>query len=383
MQPLTQAVEFYRHAVGKAELDSVRATLDSVFLASGPRVAEFEERFAELVGAPHVVAVSSCSMGLMLLLTALGIGAEDEVITSPVTFVATSNAILHAGATPVFADCDPATGLLDPEQARRAITPRTKAIVCVHLYGQLCDMRALRALADEHGLFLIEDAAHAIEAERDGIRPGGHSDGAVFSFYATKNLTSGDGGAIAVRSKDLADRLKRLRNHGVTRDAASRYGASYRHWDMSELGFKAPMTDIEAALLLPQLEHLAERRAARQDLVERYERELRGTPGVTLVERSGRSAHHLFAILVEETYRDRLLSFLGERRIGCAVNYRAVHELTYYRERFGHRPEDFPCAMDFGRRTVSLPLWPRMPQGDLALVVSAVREMMSKAETRG
>jgi dTDP-4-amino-4,6-dideoxygalactose transaminase len=369
-------VEFYRHAVGRSELDSVTATVDSVFLASGPRVAEFEEKFAPLVGAPHVVAVSSCSMGLVLLMKALGIGEGDEVITSPVTFVATSNSILHAGAACVFADCDPTTGLLDPERVRQAITPRTKAIVCVHLYGQLCDMRALRAIADEHGLFLIEDAAHAIEAERDGVQPGTQSDGAVFSFYATKNLTSGDGGAIAVRSKDLADRLKRLRNHGVTRDAASRYGASYRHWDMSELGFKAPMTDIEAAILLPQLPHVAERRAARQDLVERYERALRGTPGVTLVARSGKSAHHLFAILVEEQCRDRLLSFLGERRIGCAVNYRSVHELTYYRERFGHRPEDYPCALDFGRRTVSLPLWPRMPSDDVTVVVSAVQEAM-------
>lgn len=378
---MASAVEFYRHCVGEAEIESLRSTFDSVFLACGPRVAELEKRLAAFLGVPDVVGVSSCSMGLILSLAALGVRPGDEVITTPMTYVATSNAILHLGATCVFADCDPATGLIDPAAVRAAVTPSTRAIIGVHLYGQLADMRALRAIADERAIALVEDAAHAVEAERDGVGPGQLSDAAVFSFYSTKNLTSGDGGAIAVRSPELADALRRIRNHGVTRDAASRYGSAYRHWDMVELGYKAPLSDVEAAILLPQIDKLLERRALRQALVERYEASLRDVSGVQLVSRTGRSAHHLFAILVDEEARDPLLAALSERRIGCAVNYRAIHELTFYKHRFGYRPEELPNASRFGRRTISLPLWPNMPVSDVDIVVDAVRAAVERRGT--
>ena len=246
-------VEFYRHALGADELESFGETLGSIFLTLGPRVGEFETRFARMLGVPEVVGVSSGSMALVLALRALDVGPGDEVITTPMTFVATSNAILQLGARVVFADVDPATGLIDPDEVERAVGPRTRAIIPVHLYGQLADMPRLRQIADRNQLALIEDAAHAVEAERDGIRPGTLGDAATFSFYATKTLTCGDGGAIAVRDPRLAERLRLLRNHGITKDAASRYGQSYRHWDMVELGYKAPLTDIQAGLLLPQL----------------------------------------------------------------------------------------------------------------------------------
>lgn len=373
-------VEFFRHGLGPAELASVQETLGSLFLTLGPRVGRFEERFAQLLGAPHVIGTSSCSMSLILTLRALGVGPGDEVVTTPMTFVATSNAVLHVGATPVFADIDAATGLIDVEDAARRIGPRTKALIVVHLYGQLCDMRALRALCDRHGLALIEDAAHAVEAERDGVRVAELGDATTFSFYATKSLTSGDGGAIAVRDAQLAARLRGLRNHGVSKDAAARHGGSYAHWDLLELGYKAAMTDVEAALLLPQLDRVWERQARRAALAQRYLELLADVPEVRCIPWEGRSAHHLFPVLVPPGQRDRVLAELGSRKIGCAVNYRSVHTLHYYREELKLRREALPIAADFGDRVLSLPLWPDLPPEDLPVVVEALRAALRDAE---
>ncbi|MFC1641479.1 DegT/DnrJ/EryC1/StrS family aminotransferase [Myxococcota bacterium] len=375
---MSKPVEFYRHCLGRAELESVQTTLASVFITLGPRVGEFEQRFAEWLGVEHVVGVSSCSVALVLALRALGIGPEHEVITTPMTFVATPNAILQAGATPVFVDIESTTGLIDPTRVEAAITPRTRAIISVGLYGQMANLTALRQLADRHHLHLIDDAAHSLEAERDGVRTAHLADVTAFSFYATKNLTSGDGGALAVRDARLAEQLRRLRNHGITKDAASRYGQRYRHWDMLELGYKAPLTDIQAALLLPQLDQLAERRAQRQALVERYEREFAADCQVQLVRRSGQSAHHLFAVLVPTAARDHVLAELGAQHIGCAVNYRSVHTLSYYRDRFQYERDSFPVAAAFGERTVSLPLWPHLPVDDVSVVVEAVGQALDR-----
>lgn len=383
MSASNERIEFHVHDLGEAEIASVRETIDSLFLTLGPKVARFEERFAAFLDVPHVVGVNSCSMALVLSLRALGIGPGDEVITTPLTFVATSNAILHLGATPVFVDVERETGLLDPAKVRAAITERTRAIVAVHLYGQLADMRALRAIADEHGLALVEDAAHAIEAERDGVRVGHLGDLTTFSFYATKTMASGDGGAIAVHDPELASRLKRLRNHGVSKDAASRHGGLYQHWDMLELGYKCAMTDIEAALLLPQIPRLWERRDRRQALVERYEKALSGHPRIEIVRRQGRSGHHLFTVQVPLGVRDQVLHGLGERNIGVAVNYRAVHTLRHYRERFGFDPQAFPNAWEIGERTISLPLYPKLEEAQVDRVVEALVETLAQLDRKG
>ncbi|HEU4412081.1 MAG TPA: DegT/DnrJ/EryC1/StrS family aminotransferase, partial [Polyangiaceae bacterium] len=194
---MTRRVEFYRHDLGEAELASLRETFAGPFLTLGPRVAAFEKRFAAELGAPHVAGVSSCTLGLHMVLRALGVGPGDEVVTTPMSWVSTANAALYVGATPVFADVDPRTGLLDPAEVAAKVTPRTRAIVCVHLYGQMADVLALREIADRHKLWLVEDSAHGFECERDGHRPGQVGDAAVFSFYATKTITSGDGGAVA------------------------------------------------------------------------------------------------------------------------------------------------------------------------------------------
>jgi UDP-4-amino-4-deoxy-L-arabinose-oxoglutarate aminotransferase len=372
-----EKIEFYRHDIGDAELSSVARTLKTLFLTLGPRVSEFEQAFAAFLGQKNVVGVSSCTMGLALALEALDIAPGDEVITTPMTFVSTPNAALFHGAIPVFADVDPRTGILDPAAVEAAITPRTKAVIVVHLYGQLADMRRLRAICDHHHLALVEDAAHAIEAENDGVRVAELGDVTVFSFYATKTMTSGDGGAIVARDAAVADRLRRLRNHGVSKDAAARHGGRYVHWDMVEFGYKAAMTDIEAALLLPQIERLGRRREIRQSIVERYERALRGHPGLDLLSWSGRSGHHLFTVLVPRGRRDAVLEGLGERGVGAAVNYRAVHTLTYYRDKFGHARDAFPVAADIGDRTISLPLHTQLTESDVGRVALALDETLT------
>lgn len=379
---MIRPVEFFRHSLGPAEFDSVKHTLESIFITLGPRVGDFEKRFAEFLGVEHVVATTSCSISLILTLRALGIGPGDEVITTPMTFVSTPNAALHVGAKPVFVDVERATGLIDPVQVEAAITPRTRAIISVGLYGQLADHRALRAIADRHGLKFVDDAAHSMESARDGVRTGALPDATCFSFYATKNLACGDGGAIAVHSPDLAAKLRSLRNHGITKDAASRYGQAYTHWDMLDLGFKAAMTDIDAALLLPQLPFIEERRARRQALVERYERELRAVPEVTLIERRGQSAHHLFTVQVPAELRDEVLAGLGRRKIGCAVNYRSVHTLRYYREAYGFERDSFPISAALGEGTVTLPLWPDLPPDDVSVVVEALAETLKEAREK-
>lgn len=386
-------VEFYRHQLGEDEAASWRKVLDTLFLTLGPQVATFERELGQYLvrgrdigTAPHVVGTNSCSMGLLMALRAHDVGPGDEVITTPMTFACTANAILHLGAKPKLVDVEPATGLINPAAVRAAITPKTVGILPVHLYGQLADMRALRALADAHGLFIVEDSAHGVEIERDGVRPGDLGDAAVFSFYATKNITSGDGGAIATRHASIAERLRRLRNHGMGKAAAERHAGPYQHWDLVELGYKANLTDLDAALLRPQLPHLEAKRDRREAIVRRYESMLRERiedlrrPPVTvhrvpwLVERRGRSSHHLFTLHAWPGERDSLLARLGAAGIGTAVNYRAIHGLTYLVEALGLPRGSLPVAEEMGDRTLSLPMYPTLSEADQDRVIDAVAE---------
>jgi dTDP-4-amino-4,6-dideoxygalactose transaminase len=370
-------VEFYRHALTEDDIAAVADTLRSVFLTTGPRAAHFEQAFATYLGVEHAVSVSSCTSALYLCLRALNIGPGDEVITTPMTFIATANAILHAGATPVFADVEPDTGNLDVHRVQRAITSRTRAVIPVHLYGLMVDVRALTDLCRRHHLMLIEDAAHATEAVRDGLRPGQAGQAACFSFYATKNLTCGEGGAVATNDPALADAIKRLRSHGMSKEAAGRYTGRYQHWDMLTLGYKANLSDINAALLAGQLPRLAAQLARREAIARRYEAAFAGLPGVgfPIVRSGATSARHLFTIWVSPERRDETLWQLQERGIGVAVNYRAVHLLSYYREQFGFRPGDFPNAEAIGDSTLTLPLYPSMTDADVDEVIRCVTEV--------
>ncbi len=370
-------VEFYRHALTEDDIAAVADTLRSVFLTTGPRSATFETEFAGYLGVEQAVSVSSCTSALYLCLKALNIGPGDEVITTPMTFIATANAVLQAGATPVFVDVEPDTGNLDARLVEAAITSRTRAVIPVHLYGLMADVRHLQDICQRHHLLMIEDAAHATEAVRDGLRPGHVGQAACFSFYATKNLTCGEGGAVATNDPALAESVKRLRSHGMSKEAAGRYTGRYQHWDMLTLGYKANLSDINAALLVGQLPRLESQLARREEIARRYEEAFRDLPGVDfpIVRDGARSARHLFTIWVEEGRRDECLWNLQEKGIGVAVNYRAVHLLSYYREQFGFKAGDFPHAESIGNRTLTLPLYPAMTDEDVDTVIAAVREV--------
>lgn len=367
-------IEFYRHNIGKEEIASAADVLHTLFLTTGDLVGEFEEGFSAYVGCEYAVGVTSCTAALHLALLAYEIGAGDEVITTPMSFVATAHAILHAGATPVFVDVEPGTGNMNADFIEDALTSRTKAILPVHLCGQMCDMRQIREISSRHGLLVIEDAAHALEAERDDIRPGQLTEAACFSFYATKSITSGEGGAVVTNSRPVAEKLKQLRLHGMDLSAGDRYTKRFVHYDVNYCGWKYNMDNIQAALLAPQLKHIEEYWRRREAICRRYESAFSQSteieyPRVLTGSKSGR---HLFTIWVNPDRRDTILWKLQEQGIGVAVNYRPIHLLSYYQRTFGYREGMFPVAEEIGRRTISLPLYPRLTDDEVECVIQTV-----------
>ncbi len=378
-------VPFFRHDLGAAELAQLAEVLKGDILTTGEYVARFERRLADYLDRKHVLGVSSCTGALHLSLLALDVGRGDEVITTPMTFIATATAILEAGAKPVFVDVESDSGNIDANLVEEAITPRTKAILPVHLYGLMCDMRRLRSIADRHGLYLIEDSAHCVEAKRDGIGPGGLGDIACFSFYATKNLTCGEGGALATNDTALYEKLKLLHHHGMTKTAFDRSREGYKHWDMVALGWKYNMSNIEASLLLPQFDRIAAKLKQRQSLAQRYDERLADVPGVIRPASMPNTVHsrHVYAVRVAGEKRDEVIDSLKAEQIGCVVNYRAVHLMQYFREHFGHKPGDFPVAERIGDETISLPFYPGMPLEDVDVVCEALERALTRNSTLG
>lgn len=362
-------IEFFRHNLSEEDISSANQVMRSIFLTTGPMVASFEKQFARYLGIKEAIGLTSCTGALHLALLRHGIGPGDEVITTPMTFVATSTAIIQAGATPVFVDVSPKSGLLLAECVEPAITEKTKALLPVHLYGRMVDMRSFALLAKKYKLALIEDSAHCIEGMRSGVRPGQLSDAACFSFYVTKSMTCGEGGALVCRSHEDANWYRSARHHGISKDASYRYTKRYEHWDMEMMGWKYNMSDIHAALLVNQIDRLDENRQRRQELDLLYRELLDGINGLDLLEPPGVdeiNAHHLFTVLLPRKYsRNEILHKLQEKGIGCAVNYRAVHTLAYFRKTFKYKPEDFPVANEMGNRTISLPLYPKLQNDDV------------------
>ncbi|MEN0063036.1 MAG: DegT/DnrJ/EryC1/StrS family aminotransferase [Myxococcota bacterium] len=367
-------VPFYRHAVSPDWASTVADVIATPFLTSGAVGRRVEATMAEFFGVPHVKLTNSWTNGCVATLLALDIGPGDEVIVPAMTFVACANVVTLVGATPVFADVDPNTLLVTPDSVAAAVTPATKAVMPVHLYGQVLDVRALRQRIGD--LTIIEDAAHAFEATFDGDRPGTHGDCAIFSFYATKNVTCGEGGAVITRSADLAERIQQTVLHGMSAGAADRFKqGQYRHWDVARLGTKANLPDLLAALLEPQLPLVDAQRARRQAVHERYVAGLTGIDGVRwpTLHDAAVSAHHLFPIAVAPARRDDLLAHLGTHGVGATVNYNPVPLTTLYRERFGLTGADFPVATEWGHGTVSLPLYPDLPHDEQQYVIDSVR----------
>lgn len=361
---------------------AVTRTLESRWIGTGPRVHEFERAFAKYVGAEYGLATSSCTAALHLAMVVSGVGPGDQVITTPMTFCATANAIIHTGATPVFADCKRDTMVIDPDAVAATVTPRTKAIVPVHFAGRPADMDALGAIARKHDLLVIEDAAHAIEAEFRGRKVGSISDLTCFSFYATKNMTTGEGGMVTTNNPQLANRIKVYGLHGLSADAWGRYSdKGYKHYDVVFPGFKYNLTDMAASLGLSQLPNLPDWLRRRRAIWDRYSDAFQGLP-ITLpaaFDPDTTHALHLYTILITDdarVSRDEFLAAMHHRGIGTGVHYRALHTNPYYRDRWGLRPEQFPNAQYIGERTVSLPLTPRLSEGEVDRVIRAVREIV-------
>jgi dTDP-4-amino-4,6-dideoxygalactose transaminase len=364
--------------IGPKEREEILSVLDSGWLTAGSVARRFEDALAARVGVEHAVALSSCTAALHLSLLALGVGAKDEVIVPSLTFCSTANVVIHCGATPVFADVDPVSLTMDPGDFKRRISPRTKAVIPVHYAGYPCDMEPILSIARERGILVVEDAAHALGAEYRGMAVGAIGDVTCFSFYPTKTITTGEGGAITTADGELADRVRLLSLHGMTRDAWERYTSSGSwRYQVTVPGFKCNSTDIEAALGVRQLERIDEFLDARRALWDAYEAELGEVKKLTLppLPPDGRHARHLFPVLLGEgapVGRDRLLELLRGENIGTSVHFLPVHMQPYYRRAY---PDvSLPVTESASERVFSLPLYPRMTRDDVADVTRALKQ---------
>lgn len=377
---------FSRPSIGEDAIESVAESIRSGWVAMGPKVTQFEKRISEYVGSKYAISMNSATAGLHSSVMAMGIGKGDEVITTPMTFASTVNAIILAGARPVLVDIDRHSLNIDVNKIEQAVTPHTKAIIPVHFAGMPCDMDVIEEIAKKHNLMIIEDAAHAMGASYKGSRTGsdkGRGHVAVFSFHPTKNITTAEGGIVCTEDEEIAEYLSVFRQNGMSKGAWNRYSSSGNtHYDVPVPGLKYQMSDIQAAIGLSQLKQLDSFNRRRREICATYEKELAGCPGISFQEHAGYEhvhSRHIFPILVDtdvlKTDRDAFMQQMKEHNVGTAIHYNAIHLFSGFVAATGNKRGDFPEAEYVSDRILSIPLFPAMTDDDVAYCIEAIREI--------
>ena len=375
---------FHQPSIEDEEIQEVVDTLKSGWITTGPKTKLFEKKFQEYIGCKHAIAVSSCTAGLHLALVAAGVGQGDEVITTPYTFATTGEVIIQIGAKPVFVDIEEDGFNIDVTKIPEAITPETKAIIPVHFAGEPCDMDEIMKIAQENNLFVIEDAAHAVGAEYKGKKIGNIGDVTVFSFYATKNLTTGEGGMVTTNNDELAEKIRLLSLHGISKDAWKRYTAEGSwYYEILYAGYKYNMTDIQASLGIHQLNKLEKFLSIRQKYAQRYSSAFADISEIKIppVNHHVRHAWHLYVIRLNSASlsidRKQFIEALKAENIGSSVHFIPLHLHPYYKKKYGYKQGDYPNSEQVYSRVISLPLFPKMADADLEDVIKAVKKVVS------
>lgn len=378
-------IVFGQPLIEREEIEEVVDSMRKAWLGSCPKVAQFEKDFAAYKGSPYATALNSCTAGLHLSCKMLNLQAGDEVITTAMTFCATVNAIIHSGATPVLADIDPISWNIDPSDIEKKITTNTKAIIPVHFAGRACDMDSIMKIANRHNLAIIEDCAHAIETVYKGRKAGTFGDFGVFSFYATKNIVTGEGGMVISNKKEKISKIKTLALHGMSKDAWKRFSdEGYKHYYVEELGYKYNMMDIQAAIGIHQLKKIEAYSRRREHIWNLYLDEFKDLP-ITMpapIEENTRHAYHLFNLMIDKKEcgisRDKFLTEMAKRNIGLGVHYQAIPIHPYYQKTYGWVPEEYPNALKFGKETVSIPLSAKLNDNELEHIIKSVKEVLNE-----
>ncbi len=374
-----ELLPFHQASIGEEEVKEIIQTLNSGWLTTGQKTRLFEKTFADYIGCKHAIGLNSCTAGLHLSLVVSGVSSGDEVITSPITFPATTNVIVHQNAKPVFVDVEPETLNINCSEIESKINDSTKAILPVHFAGHPCDMDTIISLAQKHNLTVIEDAAHALESKYHGNKIGAIGNFTAFSFYATKNITTGEGGMLTTNDDHYADKLRILSLHGISKNAWKRYGKEgFQHWELLMPGYKYNMFDVQASLGIHQIKKVESFLNRRVQIVKKYNDAFEKTEEIQLLkpESNIKHAHHLYVIVIKtenlKVSRDKVLNEIQKRGIGVAVHFRSLHLQPFFKQHFNYKKGMFPQAEYLSDRVISLPLYPKMTDEDVSRVIETV-----------
>ena len=377
----------FKHSIGKEEIDEVVDTLKSDWITTGPKTFKFEEIFFENVNSKYAIAVNSCTAALHLAVVALGIGNGDEVITTPYTFAATAEVVINANAKPVFVDVEKDTYNIDPAKIEDKITNKTKAIIVVHYAGHACEMDKIMEIAEKYDLYVIEDAAHAIGSKYKDKKIGSIGDATCFSFYATKNITTAEGGMITTNRENLADKMRILSLHGISKDAWKRYSSEGSwYYEIEYSGYKYNMSDLQASIGIHQMKKLDQMQKRREEIADMYNKSFDQIPQITTptVKSYATHAWHLYPIqLNSDTLsinRNEFIEALKAENIGTSVHFIPLHLHPYYKEKYSFKGDDFPNAESLYQNEISLPIYPKMEDKDVEDVISAVKKIIDYYE---